>query len=116
MMMIRIRLSVASRTSSMLQARSRKTVKPTIMAMAAVTSCVRMAMESEARLDDLLESVDVDLEFAREEFAQLLIKTVDVGDQRQQAEQEHESYADADHCYCYCDCQAMASASSRYAR
>ena len=72
------------------------------------------ARHSQARLDDLLEGVDVVLEFAGEEFAQLLVKTVDVGDQRQQAEQEHESYADADHCDC--DCQAMASASSRYAR
>jgi hypothetical protein len=60
-----------------------------------------MAMESEARLDDLLEGVDVVLEIAREEFADLLVETVHVGDQREQAEEEHESYADADHCGCF---------------
>ena len=55
------------------------------------------AGHAEARLDDLLEGVDVVLEIAGEEFADLLIETVDVGDQRQQAEEEHESDADADH-------------------
>ena len=55
------------------------------------------AGNAEARLDDLLEGVDVVLKIAGEEFADLLIETVDVGDQRQQAEQEHESEADADH-------------------
>ena len=45
------------------------------------------ACHPEARLDELLEGVDVVLEIAGEEFAQLLVKTVDVGDQRQQAEQ-----------------------------
>src|SRR5271157_2483286 len=46
------------------------------------------ARDSEARLDDLLEGVDVVLELAREEFANLLIETVHVGDQRQLAEPE----------------------------
>ena len=59
------------------------------------------ARHSEPRLHDLLEGVDVVLEFAREEFANLLVETVDVGDQRQQAEQERESYADTDHCWCF---------------
>src|SRR5208282_606769 len=49
------------------------------------------ARYAEARLHDLLEGVDVVLEFARQEFANLLVETVDVGDQRQQAEQERES-------------------------
>src|SRR6267154_1502537 len=44
-MMISTRLSVASSTSYTLQARSRNTVKPTVIAMAAVTSWVRIAME-----------------------------------------------------------------------
>ncbi len=59
------------------------------------------ARDSEAGLHDLLEGVDVVLEFAREEFADLLVKTVHVGDQGQQAEEENESYADADHGWCF---------------
>jgi hypothetical protein len=46
------------------------------------------AGHSEARLDDLLEGVDVVLKIARQEFANLLVEAVDVGDQRQQAEEE----------------------------
>ena len=53
---------------------------------------------SEPRLDELLEGVDIVLKIARKEFANLLVKTVNVGDQRQQAEQERESNAGADHC------------------
>ena len=56
-----------------------------------------LARDSQARLYDLLESVDVVLKIAREEFADFLIETVDIGDQRQQAEEEGESDSDADH-------------------
>ena len=52
---------------------------------------------SEARLDDLLESVDVVLEFAREEFADFLVEAIDVGDQGQQAEEKREDEANTDH-------------------
>ena len=46
---------------------------------------------------NLLEGVDVVLKVARKKFPDLLIKTVDVGDQRQQAKQQRESDAGADH-------------------
>src|SRR5208337_158006 len=60
-----------------------------------------LAGDVEARLDELLEGVDVVLEIAGEEFAHFLIETIDVGDQGQQAEEEHESNAGANHCYCW---------------
>src|SRR6266536_361556 len=48
-MMMRTRVRTASSTSYTLQARSRNTVKPTIIAMAAVVSWVRIAIASDAR-------------------------------------------------------------------
>ena len=47
--------------------------------------------------NDLLESVDVVLEFAREEFADFLVEAIDVGDQGQQAEEKREDEANTDH-------------------
>src|SRR5208282_3875500 len=44
-----------------------------------------LARDFEARLHDLLEGVDIVLEIAREELANLLVQAVNIGDQRQQA-------------------------------
>src|SRR5208282_5997979 len=55
------------------------------------------ARHPQARLNDLLERIDIVLKVARKKFADLLIKTVNVGDKRQQPNQKCQSYADADH-------------------
>ncbi len=63
------------------------------MAMAAVVIWASTAIDSEARVtaelqpgfDALLEGVDIVLEFARKEFADLGVQAVHVGDQGQQS-------------------------------
>src|SRR5208283_477662 len=57
-----------------------------------------LAGHAQAGLYDLFEGIDIALEIAGEEFADLLVETVDVGDQGKQAEEESEGDAGADHC------------------
>ena len=56
-----------------------------------------LAGYSQSRFDELFEGVDVVLEVAGEEFADFLIEAVDIGNERQEAEQQHQSYADDGH-------------------